>query len=158
MLSPYRAVIPGNSPGSISYSTGTWTPTLIANVSGGWTGTFNGTWVKIGRLVHVTGYLDPTAEDSPSGSQVLIGGFPFARAAGAPTFSLLSLAGSLITLSTGYANPCCRLGPSATEALIIVQSFDDTPRAFQTVAPNGIDTTGGGTTIFYLSGAYETDE
>jgi hypothetical protein len=55
------------------YEEGTWTPTF--NV-GSWGGMTNFTYTKIGRLVHITGYL-VSPSGLPSGGVLSIGGLPF---------------------------------------------------------------------------------
>jgi hypothetical protein len=81
------------------YEEGTWTPTFSA---GSFSNITNFTYTKIGRTVHITGYL-ASPSGLPSSGLLLIGGLPFA---GNVNFnmSLLWYSGSSAVIAAAYLN------------------------------------------------------
>jgi hypothetical protein len=62
---------------SVSPSTGTFTPTLVGTTSGSWTlGDDTLSYIKIGDLVHIQGFIDISSASSPLGN-VRLGNLPF---------------------------------------------------------------------------------
>ena len=78
------------------YEEGTWTPSFS---TGTWANVANFTYTKIGRLVHVTGYL-ATPSNLPNGN-LIISGFPFPANANYNMFPLW-YAGSASTIAYAY--------------------------------------------------------
>jgi hypothetical protein len=67
------------------YEEGTWTPQIRPDgYLTAWTATSAGRYTKIGRLVHVTGYVNYTAKTA-SGNYAFMAGFPFPPATGNET-------------------------------------------------------------------------
>ena len=79
------------------YEEGTWTPTFS---SGSFGGSSNFTYTKIGRTVHITGFL-ANPSGLPSGDILVIGGLPFAGNADYQ-MSLLWYNGSSSVIAAAY--------------------------------------------------------
>ena len=79
------------------YEEGTWTPSFN---TGSFANIQNFTYTKIGRLVHLTGYL-ATPSGLPSGGNLIIGGLPFPASA---SFNMAPLwyDGSSSVIAMGY--------------------------------------------------------
>ena len=109
---------------------GTWTPALLfGGAAVGMTGTFSGTYTKIGRLVFARGTLTLTAKGSSTGSAT-ISGFPYA--AGASTAGVVGqaalftgLTGALQAFITGSAVTLRQSG-AAGNTTITDAVFQDT--------------------------------
>jgi hypothetical protein len=80
--------------GAPAYSTGAWTPVLVAIGAGAVnpTVTYNaaqtvGRWTKIGELVQVTGRISLSSMASPGNGIMVISGLPFTILAGQPGYA-----------------------------------------------------------------------
>lgn len=97
-----------------AYATGSWTPSLVfgsdaaSGASTGWTTSASGTYVKIGKLVHVNGQISLSATGSSTGS-AWINGLPFTSAAAPQAF--LDISADYLTYS---GQVCMALGTSGT--------------------------------------------
>jgi hypothetical protein len=91
------------------YEYGSWTPTLLANVTNPTVtvnGAMNGTYVKVGNIVHFTGYIDNVNVSGSSG-YAFIGGLPFTSSDGGGEYWVFSYVhGTLLASSPsgGYVN------------------------------------------------------
>jgi len=84
---PATQVASSNANTLDDYEEGTWTPTHGSG-SGITYGTQTGTYVKIGQLVYVTGYIGLTSKGSASGT-VTVSGFPFATLNASSTYNMI---------------------------------------------------------------------
>jgi hypothetical protein len=107
---PATQVASSNANTLDDYEEGTWTPTLVASgATFTYTASRGGTYVKIGRLVFLSGVVSLASKSGGAGSSMGVGGLPFA--AGAPDSNgsgqgLVFSAGiGSYTLPAGYAAP-----------------------------------------------------
>lgn len=132
------------------YEQGTWTPTLTfnnASVGVTYDTTYTGgTYTKIGNRVFVTGYMNPTAKGSSTGT-ARIGGLPFTSSTGNKLYLGASLAASFGVTFSGQIG--LTMDPN-TSAFVFVQS---TEAGGQNILTN---TAFADLTYFNFSGHYTT--
>ena len=94
------------------YEEGTFTPTVtFGGASVGQTGTFSGSYVKIGRQVTITFYFEFTNKGTSTGAAGIIG-LPFAAASGLNFFSAPSIGDIRNINFTGFVNLYVNQGAS----------------------------------------------
>jgi hypothetical protein len=94
------------------YEEGTWTPTLVASgATFTYTASTGGTYVKIGRLVFLSGVVALASKSGGAGSSMGIGGLPFN--AGAPDVNGSGQGLSFTAGIGGYTSPAGYDTPSA---------------------------------------------
>ena len=105
-----------------SYEEGTWVPSLSDGINTATSSVANGTYTKVGRMVHVKAALSITSLGSVSGSLLFINGFPFSSS---------NVAGTASTCNFGYgAGLNLPAGTSLSgyigtgSARMVVQSWD----------------------------------
>ena len=134
------------------YEEGTWTPTLgtEAVTGSGSTGSYNNRYVKIGRLVHVTGWYNAFPFSSiTSGTYVMLRGLPFRPEHHATGFTFRYTQTSLAGANYGYGHTSLYgayllIGGSTGAAVHLHRS--------------GISAPSSATTHFMFDGTYYTDD
>jgi hypothetical protein len=128
-----RAV--ASNPGIASlttYEVGTFTPTVRgSSVAGANTYTTQvGTYVRIGALVYVQGYIVMSAKDGAMAGNIRLGGLPFATANIANTFGAIAVGPySNIDLGAGYTQLAIGTLPNTTAALDLYECGDNVATA-----------------------------
>jgi len=105
-----------------------WTPTIIGSTTAG-TQTYtaqNGSYIKIGRLVFIEGYVAISAKDAGITGYVAIGGLPFAAASTYHIgFSLGQWRG--LTLTSGYTQAGLETEPGESRILLTQSGSTKSP-------------------------------
>jgi len=115
---------------------GTWTPTLIGSTTAG-TQTYSvqvGTYIKIGKLIHIQGYVAISAKDAAMAGDLRVGGLPFATSTATNNYGSISTSVFIgLTLGSGLTQVGLRIDPN-TSYLTVVASGSATAAAVVTVA------------------------